>query len=556
MLFNSFIVFSQQSPYLSWVSAFDMGWSQGFSISADSMDNIYTVGALDQNFGPITFNTISGEDSIVPKGLPGSIIQKTNDEGSIVWVKSLESNYGVVANDIVVDHDGDIIITGYYQDSTDFDPGPAQFIDTASTIMIFVLKLNQQGDFVWAKTFKNSFGSSKGITIDVDGNNNIIFAGEFSGTVDFDPDIGVFELTSAGSNDIFICKLDQFGALIWAKSNEGTSIEDCYSMNVDVNNNILLTGRFYSTVDFDPGISTFYLSNTPEEFGGMAFVQKLNSSGEFQWANAIGGYGYDFGEDISSDSQGNVYTLGRFSEDIDLDPGAGDLTITSAGNQDVFIQKVDSSGNLIWAKTFGGIAYDYGRSISVSDDGNIYICGYFENTIDLDPSADSAFFTATAYYDAFLLKLDTAGNYIWGAAYHGNSYEHPARMVLDSKNNLCIVGFFEGTCDFDPSGTNSYNMQTSVRTSYVVKFHEGFVSMPQVEREAEIISYPNPFGDKIYFNNPERIERILIFNLIGEEVGEFYINENNIDVSNLPAGTYLMNVYTNGFLHSTMVIKQ
>src|SRR5690606_25453038 len=167
--------------------------------------------------------------------------------------------------------------------------------------------------------------------------------------MDFDQDTSLYELSSSGSTDIFICKMDENGNLIWVKQNEGSGPDDCYSITTDNNQNIILTGRFHSTVDFDPGSGTQYATNTPE-VGGMTFIQKLDSNGIFQWVNTMGGDGIDAGEEIVSDANGNIYTIGRFESTIDFDPGLGVCNKTSNGAQDIFIQKLDSNGVLVWVQ--------------------------------------------------------------------------------------------------------------------------------------------------------------------------------------------------------------
>ncbi|MFT4599883.1 MAG: hypothetical protein ACI857_000061 [Arenicella sp.] len=556
LLFIHFFGLCQAGPYLGWVNTFDSGYSQGFSIDMDSDGNVISVGVVNESFsGTIIYQTTSGIDSIVPTGFPCTIIQKINSEGNTIWIREIESVYGVVANDVAIDNNENILVTGYYQDSTDFDPSASQAIDTGSVQMTFVLKLNQQGDFIWVKTIKNTSGNSRGIAIAVDNSNDIIFTGQFSGTADFDPNIGVTTLSSAGSIDIFICKISEIGNLIWVKSNQGPLNDRVQSMTLDMDQNIILTGNFHDTVDFDPGPLIYNLTADQFQSGwGVVFVQKLDNDGNFKWANAMEGNNVEYGEDLTTDNQGNIYTMGRFNEDIDLDPGPSDLLMVSAGSQDVFIQKVDSLGDLVWGKSFGGISYDFGRGLAATNDGNIYICGYFNLTTDLDPGTNMASFTAEALYDAFLLKLDTAGNYVWGGVYHGNSLEHPARMVLDNQNNIYLTGFFEGSCDFDPSD-GSHELQTSGRSIYTAKFIEGYASIPESSDIQDLMIYPNPCKEFCYLNSIETIEKVQLFNQFGQEIKTVILQENRMDISFLAQGVYVLKVYSENGTYTTQLVK-
>ena len=189
------------------------------------------------------------------------------------------------------------------------------------------------------------FGSTdedKGYSVAVDSSGNIYTTGIFSGTVDFDPGVGTANLTSAGSWEVFVSKLNSAGELVWVKKFGSTAADQGRAIAVDTLGNVYTTGSFSGTVDFDPGAGTSNL------FSGQdaVFVLKLNSAGEFVWAKQFNeswtsvAYGYS----IAVDSLGNVYTTGIFRGTVDFDPGAGASNLTSAGatgNVDAFVSKLD-----------------------------------------------------------------------------------------------------------------------------------------------------------------------------------------------------------------------
>ena len=218
-------------------------------------------------------------------------------------------------------------------------------------ICISTLSFGQQADFEWAKAFGSS-NFDKGNSITVDASGNVYTTGLFSGTVDFDPGAGLFNLTSAGGGtDVFIQKLDASGNFIWAKTFGGTSTDHGNSITVDVFGNVYTAGFFSDTVDFDPGAGLFNLASAGNH---DIFIQKLDASGNFIWAKAFGSTSTDFGLSITVDASGNVYATGYFKGTVDFDPGAGTFYLNSAGGSgDFFIQKLDASGNFIWAKAFG-----------------------------------------------------------------------------------------------------------------------------------------------------------------------------------------------------------
>ncbi len=129
-------------------------------------------------------------------------------------------------------------------------------------------------------------------------------------------------------------------------------------MAVDSSGNVYTAGMFYGTVDFDPGSGT---ENRTSAGGAAAYLLKLDSSGDYAWVAVFGNSQTDTAQGVAVDSSGNVYVTGYFEGTVDFDPGSGTDNHTSTGSKDVFVLKLDSSGDLVWAKSFGGSANnDYG----------------------------------------------------------------------------------------------------------------------------------------------------------------------------------------------------
>jgi len=353
-------------------------------------------------------------------------------------------------NSIAVDGSGNVYTTGYFYGTVDFDPGVGTTnLTSAGDGDVFVSKLNSSGDFLWAKSFGGT-SEDFGYSIAVDGGGNIYTTGAFYNTADFDPGVGTANLTSAGDGDVFVSKLNSSGDFLWAKSFGGTSYDGGISIAVDGSGNTYTTGAFYNTADFDPGVGTTNLTSTG---GGDVFVSKLNSSGDLLWAKSFGGTSNDFGNAIEVDGSGNVYTTGAFYNTADFDPGVGTANLTSAGVDDVFVSKLNSSGDFLWVKSFGGNASDYGISITVDSSGNVYTTGFFQNTVDFDPGVGTANLTSMGAIDVFVSKLDTSGNYAWAKSFGDTSYDYGISIAVDGSGNVYTTGYFQGTVDFNPGAT-------------------------------------------------------------------------------------------------------
>src|SRR6185436_9596972 len=160
---------------------------------------------------------------------------------------------------------------------------------------------------------------------------------------------------------IFITAHAPAQILEWARSMGGTGVDFGHAIAVDNAGNVYSTGLFANTGDFDPGPGVFNLTSAGS---WDIYIQKLDAAGIFQWAKRVGAAGDDRGLAIATDGA-NVYLTGMFSLTVDFDPGAGTVNLTSAGTVDVFVMKVNASGNFVWANRFGGTGDDHGNSIAL-----------------------------------------------------------------------------------------------------------------------------------------------------------------------------------------------
>ncbi|MFC1737368.1 SBBP repeat-containing protein [Candidatus Hydrogenedentota bacterium] len=294
-------------------------------------------------------------------------------------------------------------------------------------------KLDSTGALVWARQFGGE-AWNRSHSIAVDGSGNVYTTGWFSRTVDFDPGAGTHTLTSAPrSSDIFVSKLDSTGAFIWARQLGGTSHDLGYSIAVDGSGNVYTTGCFSRTVDFDPGPG---MHNLTSAGGGDIFVSKLDSSGAFVWAGQLGGTGSDLGLSIAVDGPGNVYATGWFEEIADFDPGAGTHNLNSAGDFDIFVSKLDSTGAFVWAGQFGGTSEDSGWSIAVDGPGNVYTTGDFLDTVDFDPGASTYNLTSAGGADIFVSKLDSSGAFVWAGQLGGTGDDYGYSIAVDGPERI------------------------------------------------------------------------------------------------------------------------
>lgn len=191
--------------------------------------------------------------------------------------------------------------------------------------------------------------------------------------------------------------------------------------------------------------------------GCLASIVSIAQPPRFEWAKNMGGTSFDVSNSIAVDGSGNVFTTGYFHETSDFDPSAGLFNLTSAGDSDIFISKLDPAGNFLWAKRMGGSRDDRGNSIVITSLGNTYITGFFNGTVDFDPGEGIYNLTSRGFQDMFIAKLTPTGTFELAKNIGGSNNEEGIAIALDVSGNVFITGYFVDTVDFDP-GTGTHNL--------------------------------------------------------------------------------------------------
>lgn len=283
------------------------------------------------------------------------------------------------------------------------DPGPGTQMQDPG---IFVLKLDRNGNFRWARQL-GQFGDN-GYAIAADTAGNVYTTGAFSLSSDFDPGAGTFNLAAEGETDIFVSKLDSSGAFEWAVHMGGTNIDQGNAIAVDRSGSVFLTGGFKGTCDFDPGTAAYPLTAAGT---WDAFTAKLDATGAFAWAFSMGGSAFansDVGNGIAVDTVGNVYATGNFLGNVDFDPGTGSALLNSGSTTDIYILSVTTDGLFNWAGQVGSGNFNFnsGNAITTSANGHVQVTGSFVTTnVDFDPGAGVFPLSSAGGYDVFVLSL-------------------------------------------------------------------------------------------------------------------------------------------------------
>jgi hypothetical protein len=364
------------------------------------------------------------------------------------WVTTGTSVGGVYGYSVAMDAEGNSYMTGEFNDTVDFDPGPGVYQLTTFTTDIFVVKYNRQGELVWAISF-GSLGSDAGTDLWVDASGNVYVTGVFVAEMDADPSPAIWNLFAVDNNDLFLSKFDSNGELQWAFNVGSPNFERGRALTGDPAGDVYVLAEIKGVCDFDPGPGVANVSNFGSGDAEMV-IAKYNSAGEYQWASRMGGTGSDTGRDIEFAASGHVYVSGDFAGTADFDPSGATFNLVSSASLDGFVARYSAStGALSWAKKIGGTGSDAVYDVAVTDDGLVYIAGKFSGTCDMDPGVGVANQISAGNDDGFLAALDTTGTYAWSGRFGSSSVDRAQSLHADGQGHLLIAGRFRNTVDFD-----------------------------------------------------------------------------------------------------------
>jgi hypothetical protein len=299
----------------------------------------------------------------------------------------------------------------------------------------------------WSDRFGDA-SDDNAYAVATDASDNVLVGGAFVGTVDF----GGGVLTSSGARDIFLAKFDAAGNHLWSKNfGDASDYQYAFQVAADGLGNVIVTGTFYGTVDFGGGALT--------SAGGQdVFIAKFDAGGNHLWSKRFGDTASQYENDVTTDAAGNVIVAGYFLGTMDFGGGA----LTSAGNHDIYVAKLDPGGNHLWSSSFGDASPQSASGVAVDGAGNVIVTGIFKGTVDFGGGG----FTSAGDFDIYVAKFDAAGAHVWSKRYGDANPNYTFSVTTDGLNNIILGGYFYGTVDFGGGGLTSAGLQDI----YTVKF--------------------------------------------------------------------------------------
>ncbi|MDZ4665926.1 MAG: T9SS type A sorting domain-containing protein [Bacteroidota bacterium] len=461
-----------QNPTLTWAKKLGGVGASAYcySTKTDQNGNVITVGVFNNT---IDFDPGPGTFTMAPIAATWDIfILKLDGNGDLVWAKQIGGiSNNDVANEVFTDLSGNCYFTGRFGGTVDFDPGPSILNMTANGDDLFAVKMDANGNLVWAKTL-NPSSSDYGQDICVDITGNVFVLGRVSGNVDVDPGPGI-TIMNFSSAATLLLKLDNAGNFVYGKKIDGAPGSQAMPRAVitDTNGNVFIAGDYFGNVDFDPGPSTSTLvAGGPTYFDG--FIEKIDAVGNFAWAASINGNGGPKAiYDIQVDANNDLYAVGFFSTTVDFQSGPGTSSLSSLGSYDAYLLKYSNSGTFKYVKHFGGTGTEVALEIDKDGYNNMFIGGYFAGTADFDPNPPTNFLTASST-NPFIVKVDTASNFLWAVQFGGTGLDVPLSISVDQNSNVYTAGYFNSNpMNFDP-GPGTFTMSpTGLYDGFVHKLN-------------------------------------------------------------------------------------
>lgn len=435
-----------------------IGAGEGLDITADGNGNVYygfssTSGSETFDFDPGP-NVVSFGDAFVAKyTADGDFLWARGVQGTTSTVKGKKGGGGSTttsvsgkAAGVAADSSGNLYVMAEISGAgtvAGVDAGNVPYttsvaVGSNSEPRLLIAKFDSNGNLLWRHEYANAAAKRQywgGIAVhEVNGVTDGIFIGNsFTGTVDFDPSAAVAQLTSVGSADVYILKLDASGAYKWAVRG-GAGGEDFVSaISVAPNGTVYATGGFNGQNPFGP---SYPISSQGGQDGWVAKIDGAN--GQVGWARSFGGQGLDAGREVEAKND-YVAIAGNF--DVGGSAIFGSHAFQSNGQLDAFASKLDANGNFLWTRSFGGTGNEHGWGLAVDSADNVYVGGNYYDSVDFDQGPGTYMLTSPGTNsDAFVVGLKGDGQFHWATQLTGPGSNYLRDITWNPFDNSILVG--------------------------------------------------------------------------------------------------------------------
>ena len=400
-------------------------------LALDSAGNLYAAGWTQALDFPIVLsaqaNNAGGVDAFVVKLDPAGL--------GLVYATYIGGSGADRAAAIAVDTSGQAYVTGSTTSLNFPLVSPVRFTRGGSTAA-FALKLNAAGNTLLYSTYLGGSTYEVGTAIAADGSGNAYIAGDTQ-SANF-PVVGGFQAAIGGGMDAFITKLNSNGTYGFSTFLGGAADEHVGGIALDGTGNVYVAGGTYST-----NFPLLAAMQTVKGGGQDAFVAKIGSSGAtLLYSTYLGGIGTVTPEQanaIAVDASGNAYVAG-VTNSADFPVTSGAFQVNFNGVSDGFVTKLNPAGSAkVYSTYLGGTDFDWVSGVGIDSGGNAYVAGYTSSGDFVQSNPVQAGFGGL--YDAFVAKLNPAGNTLGFSSWYGGSGSDAANaLAVDENGNMFLGG--------------------------------------------------------------------------------------------------------------------
>ena len=499
-------------------------------LTTDTEGNIFMAGSFIET-------AVFGAESITSAGGTDIYIAKHNAAGDVLWLLGDGGADYDYIHDISVDDNGIYTCGSFYGT---INIGSETFVSQGSQD-IFVSRYDSEGNFLWAK----HAGSPKTDYINAlatDPYGNMLVTGHYYDSIAF----GDTTIYSAGASDIFLAKYNATGELIWLRQAGGSSSDQSYSISCDNDGNIIFTGSFF----YDLQVGDTLLTTTDPT---GVFMARFNNEGVFQYAIQVDGNGLSAQSFAAFDNTGDIFFTGNFTDQVKFGPYLFDA---GAFNIDIFITKHTANGELLWADHGYGAGSDQLKAVAGGPLNDLYITGHFLDTIHFsDLTLDYTLCCGSA--EIFMIRYTEDGSPAWGDQITGERGMVES-MCKNASDELFVSGMFQFDLAFGDIIIQSSDSYSSFLTGVATGT---YTSIDEFGQEQTLKVYPIPAGDRLYFELPAETSGLSyeFIDMTGRRLLEGSTSgSGKLDISGIPAGQYLLRVYSaeEGISESGIILKR
>ena len=558
-----------ENPLLYWGTFYSgsgwLDWNDGYDIVTDNNLNVYVVGETES---PDNITTPGSFQPIYGGGDCDGYLLKFDRAGNRIWA----TYYGGASSDYIygikIDHEGNIIVVGGTSSGNNIATPGAYQIAVKNDGDGFIAKFDSNGNRLWGTYLGGSYWDYL-LSIDIDGNNNIIVGGETRSTSGLVTP-HCFQPIYGGSQfgDTFFAKFNKYGQMKFCSYYGGESGDDLGAINTDQNNNIYISGATESYQNIgtsgtqQPGFISYYARD--------GFIAKFDSNGQRIWGTYVGGFMDDIVSGICCDTIGNVYAVGATQSGENI-ATPNQFKISREADEG-YVIKYNNNGVRIWGSYYGGELSD-GISDAVLIGDKLVLSGGTNSTSNISTSLahqptwyPGYLWNGTGYSDGFITCFDTTFNRLWGTYIGGPDHEVIPQIDIDRLKNIVYVGTTYRPSEYLVT-PNCYQSQGyAMYNTFFGKFASDstILNITYLNSQQIIKIFPNPASntinivlqgnksinntDTINSNDNLKTNHNCIFynsrgNIIFPNLLCFDNNQMSFDISTLSPGLYMVKLF-------------